>query len=176
MGQQWAPDRVSVEGKCNATGGVSPDLELSADVKCEGKVVGTWDLKTGAVNATDILALSIDTGAGTIEVISDAGPALITIKDSGGSLHATSFSWELLGTKIVPSDVNALTAWASQFNGSIAEVSVDVQDIYVNESSGPNTFVTEVKYGDTLVAGDSESWYSSPSNCDGFYPDHQLCY
>jgi len=169
------PDTVDLSGQCEFNGSISPDVGISADAECEATVTATWQLNNGGADATDIAVLSIDTGSGTVQLTSSSGSGTITVKSADGSLDATSFSWEADGAKIVAADVNAMATWVSQFNGAISEIAIDVQGIYVDGSDGVNTFAAELEYADTVVSGDSTSWYTSPSNCEGLLPSHQIC-
>jgi len=81
-----------------------------------------------------------------------------------------------VNNELIPADINALENWLGQYSDSIQELEIDIADIYAGQIEGTNTFTAEAEYNDVVQSGDSVSWYQAPSNCEGLYPNPQLCF
>lgn len=171
-----APDRVSTAVDCQTTGGGSAEEGFSYESECEVSVRATWDLNNGSVQQIDLQSSTIDISASTIDVLASVGTGIVSVKTGAGSLHTATFDWEKVNDELTPVDINALENWLSQHNDSIQELEIDISDIYAAQIEGANTFTAEVEYNDVVQSGDSVSWYQEPSNCEGLYPNEQLCF
>lgn len=171
-----APDSISTDVDCESTGGYSHQEGFSYESNCEVSVRFIWNLNNGSVQQIDLQSSTIDISSSTIDVLATVGTGVVSVKTGTGSLHTATFEWEKVNDELILSDINALENWLAQYNNSIQEMEIDIADIYAAQIEGTNTFTAEAEYNDVVQSGDSVSWYQAPSNCEGLYPNEQLCF
>ncbi len=106
--------------------------------------------------------LWMDTSQSTVGFALNMLSATLVQKRNGVIVGSLNFQFSRNGDDWNPVNTQSLNTWVAQNAADSDVIEIGVSGFEFVSSPGTNLVVTEVVYDNTVMAGDSKSWYVSP--------------
>ncbi len=149
---------------CSSTGNVRGEFGeciggSSGIERCDFKII----VEINSVGSGfDSGKFSMDTSQSTVGFVQNLLSATLVQKRNGVIVGSLSFQFSRNGDDWSPVNTQSLNTWVANNATDNDVIEIGVSGFEFVSSPGTNLVVTEVVYDNTVMAGDSKSWYVSP--------------
>lgn len=105
---------------------------------------------------------SIDLTASNVNFLVNTANAVVILRRGGSNVATRKFSFHRVGAELTAIDPSQIDYWLSQYSGLVDDISLQLDPIKVSENVGTNIATAEIKHGNEVIGGASDSWYISP--------------
>lgn len=123
-------------------------------------------------NTMSAVSLRIDTN--TVQIVTDQGQFLLTVKQGDTQLGSKRFDFYRSGTYLLPTHPSSVESWLRQFEGQADSISFDYDGLVLDSSAGGEYVSTSLVSGGATMA--TSTTYVPRRNLGGGHCDGSLCY
>lgn len=132
---------------------------LPGDFECSTSAIFAVQ---GSANNFDAGKLAVDSSQSTVGFTQNTYSATIVQKRNGVIISTHDFQFSRSGHSWAPLNVQSINTWVANNVVANDTIEIGISNILVAPHSGTNIIVTELFYDDVIIAGGSNSWYTSP--------------